>query len=47
MDQHSVSQSTGGGTDEWEVFKGFCDRAFGLAGLPPVPSSLCPRFPLE
>ena len=29
---------------ERKAFEGFRDRAFGSAGLPPVSSSLCPRF---
>ena len=37
MDQHSVPQSAGDGTGEWEVFEGFRDRVFGLAGLPLSP----------
>ena len=44
MDQHSILQSAGGGTGEREVFEGFRGRAFGPTGLPPVASSLCPRF---
>ena len=44
MDQHSVLQSAGGARGEREVFEGFRDRAFSPAGLPPVPSSLCPSF---
>ena len=39
-----ISMMYHSGAGERKAFEGFCDRVFGPAGLPPVSSSLCPRF---
>ena len=44
VNQHNVPQPAGGGVGEREAFEGIRDRAVGSAGLPPVSSSLSPRF---
>ena len=44
MDQHVVPQPAGGGAGERGAFVGVHFRAVSSTGLPPVASSLYPRF---